>query len=107
MVPLDTLGQVDDNGKIVFLSVGMSNAFEEFGQFMNDAALQMDLAPRLEPFNGAKGGTPIEDMRSPSHPYWDGLDSQLLAAGLPPTPGAGRVAKAGVHHATLRFPHLA
>jgi len=36
--PLDSTGKPNANGKIVFLSIGMSNAYDEFGFFMNDAA---------------------------------------------------------------------
>lgn len=55
--PLDANGNPSASGKIVFTSIGMSNAADEFGQFINAAANDSSVNhTTLVIANGAKGG---------------------------------------------------
>jgi hypothetical protein len=85
VIPRDAEGGPDFvNGRIVFMSIGMSNAQMEFDRFITDAAAMPDLDPALVLFNGAEGGMSIERMTDPRAPYWTGLQDRLAAAGLDP-----------------------
>lgn len=55
--PLDANGNPTASGKIVFTSIGMSNAADEFGQFINAASNDSSVNhTTLVIANGAKGG---------------------------------------------------
>jgi hypothetical protein len=55
--PLNASGSPSANGKIVFTSIGMSNAADEFGEFVIDAAANTAINhTTLVIANGAKGG---------------------------------------------------
>ena len=83
VVPRDAAGNPDPiGGKIVFLSIGMSNARMHFDAFSDMAANDPLRDPRVVVFNGAEGGVPAEDMVDPSDPYWANLDQKLSQAGL-------------------------
>lgn len=81
--PLDGDGNHDPvNGKIVLMSVGLSNTAQEWAQFMVDAAAQPDLNPQLVLFNGAQGGIGLEEMLAFNAQYWLDLLDRLELAGL-------------------------
>lgn len=54
--PLDAGGKPDPDGKIVLLSVGMSNTNQAFGGFMRVARGDVEINPRVVLVNGAQGG---------------------------------------------------
>jgi len=54
--PRDEDGRESKDGKIVLLSVGMSNASAEFQVFVRHAAKEQGLNPRLKVVDGALGG---------------------------------------------------
>lgn len=60
---LDSEGLPDDNGKLVFMSVGMSNGLQEF-EFWEENVLDtfQNLNPELTLVNGAQGGVDINKM---------------------------------------------
>ena len=90
--PLDTLGNPDPAGRIVLLSIGMSNTTQEFcstggqpgscestsfiAQATNDAAVNHST---LVLVNGAAGGKSAEFWTSPSLPDYDRIRSEWLA----------------------------
>jgi hypothetical protein len=92
--PLDATGKPSPNGKIVMVSVGMSNTTQEFcaagnpspctswsfvGQASADHAVNH---ATLVLINGARGGQAADSWESPAQPDWDGVKANLTAAGL-------------------------
>lgn len=71
-------------GRIVLLSIGMSNTAQELEAFRRLAARTSGLNPALTIVNGAQGGQDAERIRRPDAPYWRGVDDRLAAAGTTP-----------------------
>ena len=92
--PLDANGKPSPNGRIVMISVGMSNTTQEFcapsnpspcnswtfmGQAASDPAVNHST---LVLINGARGGQAADSWESPAQPDWDGVKANLTAAHL-------------------------
>jgi hypothetical protein len=86
--PLNAEGQPDNDGKIVFVSIGMSNTTQEFSTFVRLADGDPAKSPKLLIVDGAQGGMDAKawavsgrpdrpDARDP----WDVLDQRLQKAG--------------------------
>ncbi|HJR18168.1 MAG TPA: hypothetical protein VJ922_00465, partial [Actinomycetota bacterium] len=76
-------GTVDTNkGKLVFLSVGMSNAEAEFQYFINVADADDEKSPRVVVVNGAQAGQEASEAAVEGRKYWDVVDARLAAAGV-------------------------
>jgi hypothetical protein len=85
VVPRDANGQPDPtNGKIVLLSVGMSNTTQEFSTFKNMADADPQKNPRLTIVDGAQGGQDAQAIRNPNAPFWTIIDQRLANAGVTP-----------------------
>jgi hypothetical protein len=92
--PLDTAGKPSPSGKIVMVSVGMSNTTQEFCAAGNPAPCnpwtfvgQASADPgvnhaTLVLVNGAHGGQAADSWESPTQRTWDGVLTNLTAAGL-------------------------
>lgn len=83
VLPLDRSGLVDmTNGKIVLLSVGMSNTTQEFSAFkaLSDADALKN--PRLVIVDGAQGGQTASIIANPAASFWTVIDQRLQAAGV-------------------------
>ncbi len=87
--PLNTLGEPDDDGKYVLISIGMSNTTQEFCSgitgacssysFMGQAAVHQAVDhTSLFVVDGAKGGKPAADWDSPNDPDYDRIVNELL-----------------------------
>lgn len=70
------------NGKIVLLSIGMSNTTQEFSEFKREADADARKNPRLVIVDGAQGGKDAETIKSPAAPFWSVIDERLAAAGV-------------------------
>jgi hypothetical protein len=79
---LNAEGQPSANGKIVVLSIGMSNTKQEFAQFISLARTQS--APGVVLINGAEIRQDAQVIANPDAPYWTGIDSQLVNRQLSP-----------------------
>ena len=77
IVPRDVNGNPDPNGKIVLLSVGMSNTAGEFGLFENQAVHDASLNPHLVLANGAQGGAVATYWVDPESQNWKDIDTLL------------------------------
>ena len=81
--PLGTDGTVDiDAGKIVLISIGMSNAMQEFEYFQLAVDTLRSRHPSLVVVNGAQGGKDIDKMLDTADEFWDVIADELSAAGL-------------------------
>ena len=84
--PLDAKGQADANGKIVLLSVGMSNTTQEFSVFKRIADAETRRNPKLLIVDGAQGGMAALQIVDPGDNatgtrFWRTVDERLAAAG--------------------------
>lgn len=85
--PLDADGQPDSNGKIVLLTVGMSNTGQASEALKRLADGDPQKNPHLLIVNGAQGGMTADriadpDDGGPGQKYWATMDERLAAAGV-------------------------
>jgi hypothetical protein len=73
--PLNKQGQPNSSGKIVFLSLGMSNTKQEFDKFVGLAQGQINEAVVME--NGARAGYDAAEIADPASDYWTLIDTGL------------------------------
>ena len=84
-IPLDTLGGPDPaNGKIVLLSIGMSNTNFEFSAFIPRANADPMKNPKVLVVNGAIGGESADRIDNPNAAYWDSVATRLRSVGSSP-----------------------
>lgn len=84
ITPLNAAGVPDPNGRIVLISVGMSNVHREFRTFINTAATDPDINPQLTLVNGAQPGQVSDIWADPDNAVWSTLDQWLADAGVTP-----------------------
>lgn len=82
VVPLDPSGNANSGGKIVFLSIGMSNATMEFSSFMNSEANDPQRNQAVTMVDGAQGGQAASAWTSSSSSTWSVVDQRLAGAGV-------------------------
>jgi hypothetical protein len=82
IVPLDAEGRESASGKIVLMSVGMSNTTMKFQTFQKLAKSDSSLNPRLVILDGAQGGQVVWVTANPKAVFWDVVDERLAAAGV-------------------------
>src|SRR3990172_7126688 len=82
--PLNSLGFPDNSGKIVFISIGMSNFSHEFSTFLPLANSDPSKNPDLLLINGAQGGQTAAIIQDSTAFFWDTLDARLTRAGVSP-----------------------
>jgi hypothetical protein len=85
--PLDRDGKPSPDGKIVVLSVGMSNTSQSSEGFKKQLASERDLNPHVLFVNGAQGGMTARAIQDPNDNgsgkrYWDTVDERLKMAGV-------------------------
>lgn len=84
IAPLNENGNIDKlNGKVGFISIGMSNTNQEFYwlKFLVDS-LKQSLNPSLKLANCAQGGFDIDSLAILSSGYWPFVDKYLRQASL-------------------------
>jgi len=82
--PLDADGKPSPDGKIVLLSIGMSNTTMEFSRFALLAQADQDKSPRLVIVDGAQGGQTADRIATDTAPFWTVIGQRLKAAGVTP-----------------------
>jgi hypothetical protein len=82
VVPLDASGHMSANGRIVFLSIGMSNTSMEFSSFAKQELADSRKSASVAMVDGAQYGIDATGWTSPSAPSWGVVDQRLAAAGL-------------------------
>jgi hypothetical protein len=91
ILPLDSSGNRDStNGKIVFISVGMSNTTDEFASegpeaFKPRADSDASKNPQLVIVDGAQGGHDATKWLDVNAEAWTTVDQRLAAAGVMPS----------------------
>jgi hypothetical protein len=79
--PRDGSGKASTSGKVVLLSVGMSNTTQEFSEFVRESATAKT-DPHLVLVDGAQGGQDAGIVSDPDANFWRVLDRRLAAAGV-------------------------
>ena len=69
------------NGKIVLLSIGMSNASAEFSAFKRTSDRDAQRNPNVVVVDGAQDGFDATNVNAKAV-YWDNVDGRLAAAGV-------------------------
>ena len=83
--PLNNSGAIDDvNGKIVWMSIGMSNTTQETQAFLSLMQTFANKNPKLNLIDGAEGGKDIKQINNPAASYWNSVNNRLANAGLTP-----------------------
>jgi hypothetical protein len=89
VVPRDAQGNPSDTGKIVLISLGMSNTTQEFSVFKRIADADPNKSPRVAIVDCAQGGMAAHQWAYPevvakqNRPSpWEGMDQRLKAAGV-------------------------
>ena len=81
--PMNSDGEPAEDGKIVVISVGMSNTTQEFSAFVRLANADSDKSPKVVLVDGAQGGMTASAWANPgSHNPWTVLDQRLKKANL-------------------------
>jgi hypothetical protein len=85
--PLGADGKPAAGGKVVLLSVGMSNATQEFSAFKRLAGADGEKNPDLVVVDGAQGGMTAARIKDPDdgasgEKFWAVVDQRLKAAGV-------------------------
>ena len=85
--PLDAEGKPDANGKIVLLTVGMSNTSQASEAFKRLADADPQRNPAVLIVNGAQGGMTAQAIQDPNdgsrgQKYWTTVDERLQTAGV-------------------------
>lgn len=87
--PLDADGVSDPDGRIVLLSIGMSNTSAEFRRFKRLARSDPGRNPRLVLVDGGQPGASASciagDSSSASRRYWGEIDRRLRASHVSPS----------------------
>lgn len=82
IVPRDKAGQPSENGRIVFVSISMSNATQEFSRFKRIADADPDKSPQLTIVDCAQGGQAMAEWVAPDAPPWQEAERRIAAAGV-------------------------
>lgn len=80
--PRDATGKKAEIGKIVLLSIGMSNTTLEFQAFQKLAAADREINPTLVIVDGAVGRQSADVIAYPFAAYWKVVDERLQKAGV-------------------------
>ncbi|HEV8292217.1 MAG TPA: hypothetical protein VGP94_09850, partial [Tepidisphaeraceae bacterium] len=84
--PLNAQGMPSEQGKIVLLSIGMSNTTQEFSAFMRLAQGEGEKNPKLVIVDGAQGGMTAARISNPDEAagtrFWATVDDRLKASNV-------------------------
>lgn len=79
--PLSRSGAIDEaNGKIVWMSIGMSNTTQETQPFLSLMQNYSEKNPKLVLIDGAQGGQDINAINSLTASYWNTVSNRLETA---------------------------
>jgi len=81
IVPLDASGKPAATGKIVLLSIGMSNTTQEYSAFIKTARNDPRLSKSVVLVDGAQGGQDARAIATATAQFWTRVDQRLTQAG--------------------------
>ena len=84
VVPRDAGGSPASGGRIVLLSIGMSNTTQEFSTWVVTANADPNRNPAVAVVDGAQGGQDAVIISNPAANFWTVVDQRLVAAGVTP-----------------------
>ncbi len=85
ITPLDAQGEPSEDGKIVLLSIGMSNTTREFSRFKEVADEDPQKSPHVMVVDGAQGGNGAEEWAEENvERVWAKVNRRLKRAGVTP-----------------------
>jgi lysophospholipase L1-like esterase len=85
IAPLDTLGQPDAaGGRVVFVSIGMSNCTQEFSAFVPLSNADPVRRSDVRTIDCAVGGQTAQILAQPTSAYWDSVATRLRGHGSAP-----------------------
>jgi hypothetical protein len=84
VTPRNSRGLPAANGRIVLLSIGMSNAMLEFATFASVVRADNGVSRAVALVNGAASGQTANLIADPAAPYWASVGAKLTAARLSP-----------------------
>ncbi len=82
IVPLGPDGKPAPDGKIVLMSIGMSNTTMEYQTFMKQALETDGLNPHVVLVDGAQGGQSAVETSDARNHFWQVVDERIKAAGV-------------------------
>ncbi|MDE3165600.1 MAG: SGNH/GDSL hydrolase family protein [Acidobacteriota bacterium] len=82
VAPLDGEGRPATGGRIVLLTIGMSNTTQETQAFLRLAAADSAVNPRVTIVDGAQSGQTARITADPKANYWRVVEDRLAAAGV-------------------------
>jgi lysophospholipase L1-like esterase len=91
-------------GKIVLLSVGMSNTTQEYQAFRRLADADPGKSASVLVVDGAQGGQDAERIKDPSARFWSVIDQRLAAAGATTAQVQAAWLKEAIARPTEAFP---
>jgi uncharacterized protein (TIGR03437 family) len=81
--PRDLAGNIDEqNGRLVLLSIGMSNTTQEFSAFQRLVSSDPERNPKLVLVDGAQGGWSADRIVADPDDYWKGVEQRIQTARL-------------------------
>ena len=89
IVPLGPDGKPSPDGKVVLISIGMSNTMAEFSRFKELADRDPAKSSRLVIVDGAQGGQDAERWSAAEMPAWATLEQAAAAGGSHAPAGPG------------------
>lgn len=84
IAPIDTFGNADPNGRVVLISIGMSNCAQEFSAFVPASNTDPSRDPSVRVINCARGGQTASLIKNPGYAYWDTVRAYLRGFGSSP-----------------------
>ncbi len=84
ITPRDRAGRPAEHGRVVLVSISMSNATQEFSTFKPLADADPDKSPRLTIVDCAQGGQAMAEWAPPDAAPWQVAERRLTAADVTP-----------------------
>jgi hypothetical protein len=104
VVPLNSDGKPDPNGKIVLISIGYSNWTQEFSVFAPQAMADPERNPKTYVLDCALGGQTTSISSHPEAEYYKVVDKRLHDAGISAAQVQVVMLKVATHMPHLPFP---
>ena len=84
IAPLDTSGNPDAAGRVVLISIGMSNCTQEFSAYVPKSQADPQKRANVQAIDCALGGQSADIIQSATAAYWDTVYTRLRGHGSSP-----------------------